>query len=338
MGDMEQILVAISGGIDSTATVLMLREQGYDVSGLYIDMLGDDMSTNRVRMVAQRLGIELYVEDVREEFRHEVIEYTLREHQAGRTPSPCAICNPMIKWAVTQRVADRLGIWRFATGHYVRIIDGFVHKGIDPAKDQSYYLWGLSSDTLHRAITPLGYYTKLQIREYLGRYADFAEMSKGGESMSVCFVGKGSYGGFLRENLSIVEGKVVDRSGVCIGEHSGYQLYTIGQKRGFTGGGAVVGVDPRSNSVITTDDAESLYSDTITVRDWVVHCDLAKWDVQVKVRGVGRNPQSQVRRIEKQMDGMLRVELMAADAWAVAQGQPLVLYMGDMVVGGGIIA
>lgn len=339
MGDMEQkILVAISGGIDSTASVFMLREQGFTPVGLYIDMLGDAAALERVTELAQRLAIPLRVEHIADEFRHKIIEHTLSEHAQGRTPSPCAVCNPLIKWDVTRRVADELGIYHFATGHYVRIVDGAVCTGVDPTKDQSYYLWGVSPDVLLRARTPLGGYTKKQVREYLAQHAGFENLAGSGESMSICFLEGGSYNRFLIDNLECRSGEVVDLEGRVVGTHDGFQLYTIGQKKGFTGGGSVVAVDVRLNRLVVSRDVADLYTDQIIIRDLVLHqsIDLAR-GVMVKVRGLGRNPQSVVTELTYRADGSVLVQLAERDAFAVAAGQPLVFYDDDMVLGGGIV-
>lgn len=330
----EKILVALSGGIDSAATVLMLREEGFEVEGLYIDMLGSAEARNQASNVARRLAIKLHVENITEEFNRKIITHTLNEHTSGRTPSPCAICNPLIKWEVTQRVADRLGIWKFATGHYVRVIDSAVYKGVDPAKDQSYYLWGVAPKTLSRAITPLGSLTKREVRDYLHAHDGFVDLALAGESMSICFIGRTPYNEFLARNLDVKAGETVDQSGNVVGTHGGYQLYTIGQKRGFTGGGAVIAVDVERNRIVTSAEPRILYTDTILLRDWVIHHHARR--LHIKVRGIGRNPQSEVVGLEQPDDGTLRITLAEPDAWAVAQGQPVVLYAGDRVIGGGI--
>ncbi|CDN30922.1 tRNA-specific 2-thiouridylase MnmA [Mucinivorans hirudinis] len=330
---MEQVLVALSGGIDSAATALMLRDRGFHITGLYIDMVGTGASA--AQRVARGLGIELVVENVEELFREQIINHTLAEHQAGRTPSPCTVCNRLIKWDVVSKVADRLGIEKFATGHYVRIINSLIHKGIDPAKDQSYYLWSVPPAILQRAITPLGDFTKKQVREYLSRHKEFEELAAGSESMSICFLGTKTYGEFLQSNLPCRAGEVVDMQGNVIGEHAGYQLYTIGQKRGFTGAGAVARIDVAANRVVTT--REPLLSSRITIDDWVLHQSLGELsDISIKIRGLGRNPQSAPKSVSCVGDKMV-VELAAADAFAVAAGQPLVFYRGEALLGGGII-
>lgn len=339
MEDMEQqILVAVSGGIDSTAAVIMLREQGFSPVGLYIDMLGDQVACDKVMALAQKLEMQLHIEHIADEFRHKIIEHTISEHVLARTPSPCAVCNPLIKWDVTKRVADRLGIHNFATGHYVRVVDGAVYKGVDPTKDQSYYLWGVSPEVLRRARTPLGGYTKKEVREFLLQREGFGNLASGGESMSICFLNGVPYNRFITENLECRSGEVVDKQGRVVGTHDGYQLYTIGQKRGFTGGGSVMAVDAARNRIVVTTDMADLYTDRILIRDWVLHS-VADIDrgVMVKVRGLGRNPQSLVVGLTRQDDGCLLVELAQGDAFGVASGQPLVFYDGERVLGGGVI-
>lgn len=339
----QKVLLAISGGVDSSAAIAILQKQGFQVVGLYIDMLGDETSVERVRRIAGRFNIELVIEDAVDLFQKNVIEYTITEHQRGRTPSPCVRCNHTIKWTLLKQVADRRGIFYMSTGHYIRICEGRIYRGADPVKDQSYYLWSLPVDILRRALTPLGNWHKQQVREFVDQLdLNFREEKVSDivtvESMSLCFVKGGSYGDFLGLYLNSQRGDVVSERGEVIGAHEGFQRYTIGQKRGFTGGGAVIGVVPKLNQIIVTDDGEKLYYQMLLLSHWVLHrdIDVNNEHVDVAIRGLGRNPESGVKSIE-QVDGMLKIELNQADAWAVAVGQPAVLYVDDEVVGGGIV-
>lgn len=340
ISSVSSVLVALSGGLDSAAVVLMLRERGLKVQGLYIDMLGSSDGIKGAQDVADVLGIELHVRSVTTDFKSLVVDYLLHAHAAGETPSPCARCNPLIKWGVLRRTADELGIQYIATGHYVRIVHSpqpqlfgdachYIEAGIDPVKDQSYYLWALDPSVLSRAITPLGDYTKVQVRAYLAEHG-FEPLARSRESMSLCFLKHHghtiSYTDFLKLHLPVTPGPLVDIANptVPIGTHQGYQLYTIGQKRGFTLSvdlgpnldhqvqHAVCAVDAHANIVYVTSDPQKLYSSVILVRDFVIHnasldCTfpLTSGDaiaslferVSLKVRGLGRNPEGYIIKV-----------------------------------------
>lgn len=336
-----RVLVALSGGLDSAAVVLMLRERGYLVEALYIDMLGDDQARMRAVELADRLGVKLHVEDVRKRFKREIIDFVLSEHQRGRTPSPCARCNPLIKWRVLAQVADSISIPLIATGHYVRTVEHggqhFVASGIDPAKDQSYYLWALDEDILSRALTPLGDFLKTDVRKYL-LDRGFEALASGGESMGLCFLSKTSYRDFLCSNLPIRAGKVVDSHGDHVGSHDGFQLYTVGQKRGFVSDvrGEIRRVDARANTIEVGDPifAGRLYGDNCV---WRGEQSLSLW---AKVRGLGRNPKGRasIELSESPSYGLTMIVSLHDDrAWAPCVGQPVVLYDGDRVVGGAVL-
>lgn len=336
---MNRALVALSGGIDSAAVTLVLREAGYQVQALYIDMLGDRAMREKAIDMARRLDVKLHIEDVQSQFKSLIVDFTLAEHQSGRTASPCAVCNPAIKWATLLTVADRLGIEKIATGHYVRIehSDGeyFINKGVDPSKDQSYYLWALDQRVLSRAITPLGSMTKREVREYL-LGEGFSDLSSSGESMGLCFMQGRSYADFLRHALDPKKGDVVDPQGQVVGDHDGYQLYTIGQKRGFrsVAPGEVRRIDPTSNQI---EIGSALMCTELCVENFVLHepLPLNLEGLTVKIRGIGRNPQGGVR-LDVRGD-RLHITLEKDEAWAVCAGQPVVIYRADRVVGGGIL-
>lgn len=346
------ILVALSGGLDSAAVVLLLRRQGYNPAGLYIDMLGSSSERERAETTAARLGIDLTIEDVHAEFQQQIVQHLLSQHDLGVTPAPCSRCNPLIKWSVLARVADRLGIEHIATGHYVKVVRHGARchfaRGVDPSKDQSYYLWGVNETLRRRAVTPLGDYTKAEVRAMLAEWG-YSEISARRESMGVCFLGGVGYGDFLRRNLQLTPGEVCDIDGNAVGEHQGYQLYTIGQRRGFDTAvaGSVIGVEPALNRVIVGSD-QQLLSSTLWLHDWIFEpnepigpteaAEIASSEdnVTVMVRGVGRNPKG-TARVEVDGDSLV-VRLLHDTAWAAAAGQPVALYVGECVVGGGILA
>lgn len=197
--------MALSGGMDSAATVLWLREAGYRPRALFLDLLDSDTQRRQVQAAAEALGVALHIEPCAELFRHEIIGHTLAEHAAGRTPSPCARCNGRIKWRLLADTADRLGIFHIATGHYVRTIHheghSYFRRGADPAKDQSYYLWEVPEATIRRALLPLGDYTKEEVRRILRERYRLTELSARRESMGLCFLNGMRYGAFLQAHL-----------------------------------------------------------------------------------------------------------------------------------------
>lgn len=357
----EKIAVALSGGLDSAAAVLLLREQGYEPYGLYLDLVDDPAGRRKAEETARQLDVPLRVEPLAELFRREIVEDLLAQHRAGRTPAPCSRCNPRIKWKVLGEVADRMGIEKIATGHYVRTIRtefGGVasvsfRRGVDPVKDQSYYLWDVPEPLIRRAVMPLGETTKAEVRAWMKERYGLTEIADQRESMGVCFLKGTGYGDFLRKHLDFEPGDVFEReTGVVIGRHEGYPLYTIGQKRGFTvdapsGSYTVVGTDPARNQVLVSKDPEALYTREIYLTDWRIGnrdelLEKAGDELTVMVRGLGRNPQQPGCRVEflpAEGNGqtLLKVTLLNDKAWAVCPGQPCAFYLGDRLVGGGIV-
>ena len=237
-GPEKRVLVGMSGGIDSTATCLMLREQGYEIVGLTMWVWGDEPV--EARRLAESMGIEHHVADEREGFRRTIVQYFIDEYRAGRTPNPCVMCNPLFKFRILTEWADRLGCAYIATGHYTRLEDRngkrYIVAGDDDKKDQSYFLWRLGQDVLRRCLFPLGEYTKLKVRDYL-RDKGYTLKADEGESMEVCFI-KGDYRDFLREHSPEIDTEVgkgwfVNAEGVKLGEHKGFPYYTIGQRKGL---------------------------------------------------------------------------------------------------------
>ncbi|MFI3295923.1 MAG: tRNA methyl transferase PRC-barrel domain-containing protein, partial [Rikenellaceae bacterium] len=303
--DKKRVVVALSGGLDSAAAALRLLDLGYVVEGVHFWVNDDPSGVSLAERNACWLGIPLTVLDLRVEFRSCVVDYFLGELRLGRTPAPCSFCNPRFKWYHLAEFADRVGADYFAMGHYVRQlkVDGewFIRRGVDPAKDQSYYLWDLSQDILSRALFPLGDMTKAEVRDYLsGR--GYSEISRTRESMGLCFLPSGvSYRDFVFACLSPSSGDVVDLEGRVIGSHSGALLYTIGQRRGFdifeeylTEGvvWVVLALDTLANRLIVGCDVSDQYVHSFVLDSWRLS-DRAFVDgcsLTIMVRGLGRNP------------------------------------------------
>ena len=285
-----KILVAMSGGIDSTVTALMLNEQGYEVVGItmktwdYAAAGGSKKETgccnldsfNDARQAAVEHGFAHYILDIREEFGDFVIENFVDEYIAGRTPNPCVLCNTHIKWRALLKRADALDCEFIATGHYAKVRQHdnaspngeagrgkfVVSKAVDETKDQSYVLWGLQQDLLSRTLLPLGPYRKTQIRQMAHDFG-YPELAKKNESYEICFVPDNDYRGFLKRKVEGLEervagGNFIDKYGKILGTHKGYPFYTIGQRKGlditFGKPVFVTHINPDDNTVMLGDE------------------------------------------------------------------------------------
>lgn len=341
----KRVLVGMSGGIDSTATCLMLREQGYDIVGLTMWVWGEEPCD--ARQLAQSMGIEHYVADERASFRQIIVQNFIDEYRQGRTPNPCVMCNPLFKFRILKEWADKLGCAWIATGHYTRLeeLDGKVYivAGDDDKKDQSYFLWRLGQDILRRCIFPLGNYTKLQVRDYL-RQKGYTLKAEEGESMEVCFI-QGDYRDFLRTHSPEIDREVgpgwfVNAAGVKLGEHKGFPYYTIGQRKGLEialGKPAyVLKINPQKNTVMLGD-AEQLKTSYMLVEQeqlWDEAECMQSEQLTVRIRYRSKPIPCTLSRLE---DGRLMVHFLEP-ASAIAPGQSAVFYVGRRVVGGTFIA
>lgn len=330
----KSVILGFSGGIDSSSAVGILREQGYRVIALTIDTMGDSTMLEKAEQKARELGVEWHSVDAKQRFDRDIIEYFCKEYSFGRTPAPCTRCNTHIKWRILLEEANRLGVKHIATGHYFNIERHndkyYISKGSDPAKDQSYYLWGLSQEILSRAITPMGSKIKSEIKE------SFKDKS---ESMGICFLCRKPYAEFLESRgIEMLEGDIIDTNGKVCGRHNGIARYTIGQKRGYgiPNGRRVIEIDNRLNRIIVGDITQ-LYKSKLHITECNIVDEqelLSANDITIKIRGIGKNPELPVSII-KNIHGYA---ITTQDkAYAPALGQPLVLYRDNLVIGGGIV-
>ena len=340
----------MSGGIDSSVAALMLREKGYEVVGMTLLTYASRENSpwlKDVQKLSVRLGIEHHVIDSRKQFRHDVIDYFVKSYLKGETPNPCIRCNELIKWKFLYELSLKFNCDFISTGHYVRLAERggnlYIQKGIDTAKDQSYYLWNIGQDILQKAVFPLGKYTKTEINEFALQHG-FVENKNPKESMGVCFLKGNDYRDYLKSVLpedhpALKEGEVMDSDGRVIGSHHGYPFYTIGQKRHIEripNGHCVVKIDAGQNRLVVGK-GEELISRSVTLKTYRITPDTSLWldkVVFIRIRGVDKVP-GHFGRLEL-TDAGIRVTF-DEPVWALAPGQSIVFYSDDLVIGGGVV-
>jgi tRNA-specific 2-thiouridylase len=358
-----KVLMAMSGGIDSTVAALMLHKEGYDVVGItmktwdYATAVGTTGkketgccnldSFNDARMAAVQHGFPHFILDIRDEFGDFVIENFVDEYIAGRTPNPCVMCNTHIKWRALLKRADALGCDFIATGHYAQVHQHsngryFISKGLDESKDQSYALWGLQQDLLSRTLLPLGTFHKTAIRQMAHDFG-YPELAKKNESYEICFVPDNDYRGFLKRKVEGLEEKVaggnfVDPTGKIIGKHKGYPFYTVGQRKGLDialGKPAfVTEIIPETNTVVLGEETDLNRTEmNVTGINWMKFDGLTEgMEAVTKIRYKDKGALSQLFTYENG----IKVRFYE-DVKGVAPGQSAVFYDGNDVIGGGII-
>ena len=343
----ERVLLGMSGGTDSSVAALLLQDAGYEVIGVtfrFYEKEGCTEYLDDARELCRRLGIQHIVSDQRALFQSTIIDYFVSEYMAGRTPVPCTLCNNYLKWPLLRQIADAMGIYHIATGHYVqkqKIGDfWYVTNGADEDKNQSFFLWGLSQDILERMVLPLGGVTKQRVRD-IAEERGFVKAARKKDSLGVCFCPM-DYRTFLRERVSaeaIQRGKFVDTEGNFIAWHEGYPFYTIGQRRGLgidlNQAVFVKDIVPADNKVVLGD-LRSLERTEMRLKDWNIINPallLDKDDIIVKIRYRKQENRCTVTLLP---DNTLHVQLHDP-LTAIAPGQAAAFYRGDVVLGGGII-
>ena len=352
----ERVLVAMSGGVDSSVAAALLVRQGYDVVGATMKLFchGDDVpdrpccsldSVNDARRICEQLNIPHYVLNLESAFGHDVVEDFVDEYARGRTPIPCVRCNTFTKFRDLVRRADAMDARWIATGHYARVIDDTLHRGLDPAKDQSYFLWGIDRRVLARMLLPVGAQTKAETRA-IAHELGLELIAEKRESQDICFVPDGDHTRVIARTLgaetpALARGPLVLRDGTVVGEHTGYARFTVGQRRGLPGGFPepmfVVAIEPATRAVVIGP-RDELLGRGVVVREmnWLVDpVPLPGAEVAVQIRHRARAVSGVIVRASA-ADGEVEVALAEA-ASAISPGQSCVFYDGDMVLGGGVI-
>jgi tRNA-specific 2-thiouridylase len=349
----ERVLVAMSGGVDSSVAAAMLVEQGYDVVGATMKLFCHDGdlpdrpccsldSVNDARRVCQSLGVPHYVLNLESAFGRDVVDDFVQEYASGRTPIPCVRCNTFTKFRDLLVKADAIDAPWIATGHYARMIDGELHRGLDRSKDQSYFLWGIDRSVLRRMLLPVGSQTKIETRAVAHRLG-LEVIAEKVESQDICFVPDGDHTKIIRQRLgddapALARGPFMLSNGSTVGTHEGFARFTIGQRRGLPGGFRepmfVVDIRPRDRAVVIGPREELLGRGVIARSvNWLIDAPAVGSRVSIQIRHRAAAASAEIVRVD---GGEIELALDEPVA-AITPGQSLVLYDGDRVLGGGLI-
>lgn len=337
----KKVLVGMSGGVDSTISALILKEDGYEVEGVYMKLHSKpgyhEIHQARAQKAADFIGVKLNVLDLQETFNEKVFQPFIDTYAEGKTPNPCALCNRNLKFGEMVKFADSIGADYVATGHYIKTDGKYFYQADDDTKDQSYFLFYVNKENLPRLMFPLGTRKKSDIKRLAASIEGLESFASQAESSEICFV-ETTYTDLLKDHVNVDNvGEVLDKDGNVVGEHKGYMHYTIGKRKGFTVKGAhdphfVLSINPQKNQIVVGK-KEELACSSVVLDNLNMFNDEKEFDTTVKLRY--RTTAVPCHVI---IDGDKAHVTLKDSVFGVATGQAAVFYDDDKLVGGGWIA